>query len=104
MYKELGARLSRARQAAKITQEDLARAVGLSRTSITNIEKGRQPVQIHVLIRLADALGVSVGDLLPLRAAPSGPPNSSKLRALDPEKRAWAERVMGPAHSADQER
>lgn len=48
-----------------MTQVAFAKAVGLSRTSITNIESGRQPVSLHTLYSMADILGVEVSDLLP---------------------------------------
>jgi transcriptional regulator with XRE-family HTH domain len=63
-YVALGARLSDARRRARITQDQLARAIGLSRTSITNIEKGRQPVQVHLLLRIAVAIGLPAVRLL----------------------------------------
>ena len=40
----LGGRIRAARDRAGVKQEQLAQAVGLSRTSITNIERGRQGV------------------------------------------------------------
>jgi transcriptional regulator with XRE-family HTH domain len=43
----------------------LADELGLSRTSVTNIEKGRQPVQIHSLYMIARLLTVELKDLLP---------------------------------------
>ena len=65
VYKEFGGRLRRARKNAKLTQENLAERVGLTRTSITNIEKGRQKVLIHTLFNLASAVGVNPHILLP---------------------------------------
>src|SRR5579863_3338083 len=64
-YETLGQRLREARRSAKLTQDDLARAVGISRTSITNIETGRQPLYVHVLMRIAEILGKSATDLMP---------------------------------------
>lgn len=64
-YAALGARLGDARRRARITQDQLAHVIGLSRTSVTNIENGRQPVQIHLLVRIAGAVGSSVQKLLP---------------------------------------
>ncbi len=46
-----------------MTQENLAKLVGLSRTSVVNIERGRQKVLSHLLVRLADALQVKISDL-----------------------------------------
>ncbi len=40
-------------------------AVGLTRTSVTNIEKGRQKVRLDTLYDIAEVLGESPQDLLP---------------------------------------
>jgi len=40
-------------------------AIGLSRTSVTNIEQGRQPIQLHTLYKVAETLGVEPTTLLP---------------------------------------
>jgi transcriptional regulator with XRE-family HTH domain len=61
-------RLRELRTSAHLSQETLASRSSLSRTSITNIEKGRQHVSLDVLYRLADAMGVEPRALLPGRA------------------------------------
>lgn len=67
IYKEFGRRLRHARKAAELTQDAVSERVGLSRTSITNIEKGRQRIPLHALFLLASAVGVSPAALLPER-------------------------------------
>jgi transcriptional regulator with XRE-family HTH domain len=62
-YQELGQRIQRARRQQKLTQEHLALVVGLSRTSMVNIERGRQKVLAHTLVRLAHALHMELSDL-----------------------------------------
>lgn len=47
------------------SQDDLAKFLDLTRTSIVNIEKGRQRPPIHTLVELSSFLKVSVDDLLP---------------------------------------
>lgn len=47
------------------TQEKLGQLVGLSRTSITNIEQGRQHVALHQFFAIAEALKVRPDALLP---------------------------------------
>jgi transcriptional regulator with XRE-family HTH domain len=66
-YSTLGARICEARKAARLTQEQVADQVGLARTSITNIEKGRQPVQVHLLVELAHVLRTPLMRLVPGR-------------------------------------
>lgn len=63
-YLALGQRIAKARQ-NRLTQEELAKKVGLTRTSIINIEKGRQQVLVHTLAEMARALDTSVADLIP---------------------------------------
>jgi len=63
-YAAVGQRIATAR-AGKITQEALASRAALTRTSIINIEKGRQQVFLHTLIDIAQALSVPVTDLIP---------------------------------------
>lgn len=65
IYKEFGRRLRHARKTAKLTQEMLAEQVGLNRTSITNIENGRQRIPLHLLFSLATIVGVHPTSLLP---------------------------------------
>ena len=67
-YFEIGQRIQQARKNGSrtlITQKELGDIVGLTRTSITNVEKGRQKLSIHMLYEIADALMVNVNDLLP---------------------------------------
>lgn len=45
------------RLARSWTQQDLADAIGYSRTSITNMEVGRQVVTFDVICNAADVLG-----------------------------------------------
>jgi len=66
VYREFGKLMRLHRRAQDgLTQEALGKLVGLSRTSITNIEKGRQPVALHQLFALAEALRVQPAALLP---------------------------------------
>ena len=65
-YVALGRQIAQIRQSkSKMTQEDLALKVSLTRTSIINIEKGRQQLLVHTLVDIASALGVPIAELLP---------------------------------------
>lgn len=64
-YAELGARIKTHREWADLTQAELARRIGFSRPSIANIECGRQRVDAHVLVRIADVLNTDPRALLP---------------------------------------
>lgn len=65
LYKLLGERIRHLREEYGISQAELARASELTRTSITNVEKGRQKLPIHALYRVCEALGVELSTLLP---------------------------------------
>jgi transcriptional regulator with XRE-family HTH domain len=64
-YRRLGAHIRDRRRAKQITQEAMAAHMGLTRTSIVNIEKGRQHLAVHQLVRISDLLGCAPGDLIP---------------------------------------
>lgn len=62
-----GRNLYNARDRKGLTQEKLAQLANLKRTSVTNIEKGRQSISLPALYDLAHALDMEVHDLLPTR-------------------------------------
>lgn len=64
-YVFVGAKLKEARIDANITQEDLAAATGMQRTSIANIESGLQRLPIHKLYIFAVLLDIPAKSLLP---------------------------------------
>jgi transcriptional regulator with XRE-family HTH domain len=49
----------------------LAEKVSLTRTTVTNIEKGRQQLLVHTLVDIAKALNVSIELLLPVQQSTS---------------------------------
>lgn len=65
LYKAIGAAIKKARNDLGVSQEDLATAVRLTRTSITNLESGKQQVPLHTLYEVAAAVGRDLRDLLP---------------------------------------
>ena len=54
----IGANVLRLRKAKNLSQEELAREVGISRGQINRIEKGHDEPKSGVLFTLADVLGV----------------------------------------------
>ena len=65
VYINVGARIRDERERRNVSQEILADRVGLTRTSITNIEKGRQKVLLHTLLDIARVLNLKPTRLLP---------------------------------------
>jgi transcriptional regulator with XRE-family HTH domain len=65
IYEAVGNLVRRHRRRVGLTQEQLGLSVGLSRTSITNLEKGRQHIPVHHLYGIAKALDVPANALLP---------------------------------------
>jgi transcriptional regulator with XRE-family HTH domain len=66
-YLELGRRVRDARTDAGVTQAHLAEEIQMTRSSVANLEAGRQRVPLHLLFAIADTLGVEPGSLLPMR-------------------------------------
>ncbi|MGN6820458.1 MAG: helix-turn-helix domain-containing protein [Sphingomonas sp.] len=69
LYTFFGSRVRALRERRQVTQEELGRRVDLSRTSITNIEKGRQRVLLHQILDLANALEAKPSELFPPAAS-----------------------------------
>ena len=63
-YKAIGKRIKIARIKADFTQERLAEAVEISPTHMSNIETGTTRVSLSAIVNLANALSVTVDDLL----------------------------------------
>jgi transcriptional regulator with XRE-family HTH domain len=59
-----GAVLRERREAAGISQEQLADRAGLHRTYVSLIERGRRTASIEVVRKLAKALGASMTELI----------------------------------------
>ena len=93
-YREFGKNLALARKGAKVTQEALAQTVGLSRPSIVNIEKGRQPVHLDLAIRMASTLGVHISDLLPKPTKSAASELEQDLNKASPTARPWVQKVI----------
>jgi transcriptional regulator with XRE-family HTH domain len=100
-YVDFGRLLRSARHAATLSQHELGERVGLSRTSITNIERGSQPVALHTFIRLASAVGVPAAELLPKSQAVSS--SSAALKRATPEDRDLVLRFLSKSQQSHEE-
>ena len=63
-YKAIGKRIKIARIKADLTQERLAEMVEISPTHMSNVETGTTRVSLSTIVSLANALSVTVDDLL----------------------------------------
>lgn len=102
LYRLLGSRIRDVRRAAGLTQAELASAMSLSRTSVTNIEKGRQHLLIHSLFDIARAVGGTPEELLS-GLLPTAP---SEVRERIPgdvrgKDRQWMESLMSTISAKD---
>ncbi len=61
---EIGARIKKARLDSGMTQGQLAEAVGISVSFLSNIEVGRQAMNVRTLLAISNALNVSADWLL----------------------------------------
>lgn len=61
----LGRRIQKRRKGLKITQEELAEKVKISRAYMGYIEQGRNTPSLQVVHKIASALGIKAKDLLP---------------------------------------
>ena len=57
-------RIAEVRKAVKITQEELAKKLGINRATLSKYENGTIDLSLSQLQKIAEALGVEVWDLL----------------------------------------
>ena len=110
LLQEFGILLAGERRRKHLSQAQFAARVGLSRTSVTNIERGRQAVQLYQLYAFASALQLDVVKLLPKEAALAGtgpPTNDDKRNRYIADAMKWAQtskRVPGGSHARQDEK
>jgi transcriptional regulator with XRE-family HTH domain len=64
-YVALGANLSRARERAELTQQDVADALGLTRAAVSNVEQGTTGLPVHRLVEWTALLCVKLWTIVP---------------------------------------
>ena len=98
-YQEVGRRIREARKRRKppLTQETLAQLVSLTRTSITNVEKGRQKFLLHTLADIAIALQVEPASLLPQSNAESDRNLDEALKNRPTAEKEWIKSAVSAA-------
>jgi transcriptional regulator with XRE-family HTH domain len=97
LYAQFGRQVRAARREARLTQQEVAERVGLTRTSVTNIERGIQHISLRQLYLLAAAVGLHPAQMLPRpEEATEGVLPEPALRELerDAEGRDFAARVL----------
>lgn len=63
MNEMLGSRIKELRNAKNFTQEQVADRIGVSRQKYARIEKGVNSITLDILSKVAEVLGVTVGDI-----------------------------------------
>lgn len=94
-YAEIGRRIRRAREDRALTQEALASLIGMTRTSVVNMEKGRQKFLVHTLLGLAAALQVPPATLLPDGEITTAPELDELLAGRSVQEQEWIRTAVG---------
>jgi transcriptional regulator with XRE-family HTH domain len=80
-YREVGENIRKWRTQRSLSQDTLAKLIGLTRTSLTNIEKGRQHPPLHTFCEIVEKLKIEIADLLPARSTSASEPVDFKQLA-----------------------
>lgn len=94
IYETFGANLRAQRDHAGYTQQSFADRSGFSRTSISNIETGRQRILLHHIYDFASILDVPVQSLLPLASKRGVDTVNVKQENLSPDERAFLQQIL----------
>ncbi|MDI3329029.1 MAG: helix-turn-helix transcriptional regulator [Alicyclobacillaceae bacterium] len=93
-WEQIGQKIRKAREEVGITQEALAKHLGVSRPVVSNIEAGKRPIDLDELLKIADYLGHSPQYFLNLDAVEDADEvkilyRTDGLTEADREKLAW---------------
>jgi transcriptional regulator with XRE-family HTH domain len=95
-YKKVGESIRTKRKERGLSQEGLAKAIGLKRPSMSNIEKGRQNILLHTFCDIAETLASNANALLPEVVIPETG-KLPDLRSYSAEVRLFVEAGIKPA-------
>ncbi|QMV42665.1 helix-turn-helix domain-containing protein [Cohnella cholangitidis] len=95
IYTEIGRKIREERDKKGWTQQELSDMVELTRSSIANIELGRQKIQVHVLYTFAKLFGINPTDLMPqTNQIYQDEVITDEKESLDKESRDFLERIL----------
>lgn len=98
IYKEIGKRIKLYRKQQGLTQGQLAAKINLSRTSLANLESGRQQILTHYLYEISEALNLKTPSALlvepELLTPPQEPPALSLSKDLPDAQRLQVLHLM----------
>jgi transcriptional regulator with XRE-family HTH domain len=100
LNRRVGERIQERRRQLEMTRTQLADAAGVLRTTVANIETGRQRIPLHILYKIAASLDMEAYDLMPpkaevgLRGAISLDIDG-ELRRFSPKAAAFVRQVRG---------
>jgi DNA-binding XRE family transcriptional regulator len=102
-YAAFGKAVHDAREGLGMTQLSLATSVGLTRTSITNIEKGRQKLLLHTAVQLATAVGLDWTAVASTWSSAFTTSTSDPLTDLPPEAKSFVDSAIANAGASSKE-
>lgn len=107
IYEFVGRSVRDRRDRLNVTQQKLADEAGLTRSTLANLEVGRQQVPLEQLILIARALGVDYRELLPppelLPVPGTGPITAETVAERAPETASFIARLQEMEPDDDQQ-
>lgn len=98
LYRAVGAKIREIRNERGLKQETVAASIGLTRTSLANIEGGRQRLLLHTLFDIASVLDTTVEELLAERSLSLNDIDKTLAQNVtDPDALAFFVRTMRSA-------
>ena len=99
-YKKIGENIRAKRKERGLSQEGLAKAIGLKRPSMSNIEKGRQNILLHTFCDIIETLDSNPNAMLPERLRPE-PVQMPDLTSYSKGVREFVEAGIKPAEKEE---
>jgi transcriptional regulator with XRE-family HTH domain len=94
LHAALGRKIREGRHAVGLTQAQLAERIAVSRSSLTNMELGRQRLLIDQLYKVASELNMKPADLLPSRLEIISASQSDAVELIPESVQRFADRIL----------
>lgn len=83
LYETIGKNIRAIRKSRKQTQEDLGKALGLSKAAIVTYESGSRRINLESILNVCNIYGVSVNDIIPTEDSPIGEDLTAEMKFLE---------------------
>ena len=98
LYNKIGRNMRTVRKSKKLTQEELGKVLGVSKTAIVNYESAQRKISLDTIVKLCKFYEISVNDLI----CDYGSNTKKEQPELNDFFKSWNEELLGQEFLEDE--